>query len=263
MRTNFLQLERSFFDHPKVDLLIEKHGINGAYCLLFIWSEMMHRDGIFDSTNDYDIVACARKSRTTVEQVLAIIQTSVKISLLTPVEKKKGFYQKDRIDEALESLNSVSKSRSDAGKASAESKRQKKLNSTNVKQVDNISVTSEQQSLNNSQLLTNKLTNKVSTSTEGSRSTTSESSNGLANSDSPTGLWARLSSKANLIADQEKGEFCMLLASTHPFRKKILKAYADEIPNFTSENVLERLKEIYNKFDQEFQTEQEENEIPE
>lgn len=233
MRTNFLQLERSFFNHPKIDLLIEKHGINGAYCLLFIWSEMMHRDGVFDSTNDYDILACARMSRTSVEQVLKVIETCVKIHLLTPVEKKKGFYQKDRIDEALESLNSISKSRSLAGQASAESKKQKKLKSTNVEQMDNISSTKYQQNINNSQLLTNKLTNEISNTTVGSSVTTSESSNGIANSDSPTGLWARLSSKANLKTDglnekqkvwlEQEGIKIFERICKHENRKQILK----------------------------------------
>lgn len=179
MRTAFLQLERSFFDHPKTGLLIEKHGLTGVYCLLFIWSEMMHRNGIFDATNDYDTAACARKCLTNVEQVLNIIATCVKLRLLTPIEKRKGFYQKDRIDEALGTLESVSKSRSDAGKASAEAKKAKKLleqqNLTSVEQIDN----KNQQDLNKVQLLTNELSNKlINQTTEGSGLVNGEASNG-------------------------------------------------------------------------------------
>lgn len=219
----YLKLHRAFFDHSKIDLLIEKHGIQGAYCILFIWSEMLLREGSFDSNNEYDIVAVARRVRITADEVHAIIHTAVKTNLLTIT--KKGVFRKDRIDDTLVELESYSKRGQKGGIASGKSR-------TKAKQDQNSSSTQVQAELNKIDLASTKTNNYTilhytneSTSTEGSRSTTSESSNGASNSAALRPLWGRLASKLGLSSEDdgflEWGQAQFEIIDNHPLREEI------------------------------------------
>jgi len=252
MRTNFLQLERSFFSHAKTEFLIESHGIPGAYCLLYIWSEMMHRDGAFDPSSDLDILGAAKRAMITMDEVRAIINTCIKINLLTR-EKKSGFLIKDRIDNALDALEDLSAKRSKAGKEGVIAKREKKQKLANelllLKQNESNSLSGDEA---NTKLLTNELTNKVSNgTTEGSSSITGVPSNGSTNSDRLTDLWVRLSSKVNLNAEQAKelGDAAkkeIALIEGSPHRKKIWALIGDaleKIPaDFTPDSIVGSLE---------------------
>lgn len=221
MRTNFLQLERAFFDHAKTDFIIEKHGITGAYCLLYIWSEMMHRDGAFNPNNELDLLGAAKRAKISIDEVKALIKSAIKVNLLT-YDKKAGFIIKDRIDEALDKLISVSEQRSIAGKAGVAAKRERK-----AKEAKEVALLKQNESFvePNHKLLTNELINKESTPTEGSRGTTSESSIGTPMPATVGPFWGLLAVKVGLKEDDErfykvgKAEFDRI--EKHPLRKKI------------------------------------------
>lgn len=179
MIIQFVKLERSFFDHPKINLLVERHGLAGAYCILFIWSEMMHRDGVFDSSNEYDIMACALKCKIPIEQIKIIIEACVKLKLLTPIPKNRHLFNKDRIDDTLVELKAASDRGRKAGLISAQiRKEQREKALLNDEQILNTRSTPVQHPFNTGQQLKEVKTMKRSNTTEGSSVTSRETGNG-------------------------------------------------------------------------------------
>lgn len=127
LKSFYIKLEDKFFTHAKVDLLIEKHGVAGAYCLLAIWSEMMVRGGTFDTKNEYDVLAIARRSRLSSDEVLKVIKTCAKVALLTE-HGSSGVYQKDRISDNIQQRNDLIAAGRAGGKASGEVRRNQAKN---------------------------------------------------------------------------------------------------------------------------------------
>lgn len=257
----YLKLYRAFFDHSKIDLLTEKHGPGGALCLLFIWSEMMLREGIFDSNNEHDLVAAARRCSITTDQVKEIIQTCVKVNLLTP-QSKKGTFRKDRIDKTLDELNKLSNSGKAAGVASGISRRNKSNDrSTNVKPL--LNETERNTNGRSTTILHHTIPNESKTTEGSSFTTTGEVGSGTPMSATVGPLWGLLAVKVGLKADDRRvfdlGAKEFVIIENHRFKKKIERELMEVTP---AQTIFDDVKVSLQKAIKKTEIENEPEELP-